>query len=330
MNNPLNRLTAGLLLCLPAVGAWAQTPPRERTVAFTYQTVLRADPTEAGPTDLWIPVPHNSSFQQISDLRVESPVAYRMESGAYGNQWLHLHLAQPLPDSTVVTMRFTARRLEHRQTQLVSRSQAAPLLAEPDMARWLMPDRLVPIDGPVKRWAQAVVDSAQAKTDLARARASYNHVIRTVRYDKSGTGWGRGDIYYACDARRGNCTDFHAVFIGYCRAVGIPARFAIGISLPPDRPSGQISGYHCWAECYLAGIGWVPVDASEAAKNPARRDYFFGAHDEHRIEFTIGRDLRLYPQQPEPLNFFVYPYAERNGQPYPGVSSRFSYQNQPR
>jgi transglutaminase-like putative cysteine protease len=178
----------------------------------------------------------------------------------------------------------------------------------------------------VKQWANEVVTQAHARTDLDKARAIYNHVINTVHYDKTGTGWGRGDIYYACDARRGNCTDFHAIFIGYCRAVNIPARFAIGVSLPTDRPTGQISGYHCWAEFYLNGVGWVPIDASEAAKNPARRDYFFGTHDENRIEFSVGRDLKLYPEQAEPLNFFVYPYAEVAGQPVTGVKSKFTYQ----
>ena len=52
----------------------------------------------------------------------------------------------------------------------------------------------------------------------------YSHVVSTVKYDKTGKGWGRGDIYYACDARRGNCTDFHAIFIGYCRALGMMGR----------------------------------------------------------------------------------------------------------
>jgi len=43
------------------------------------------------------------------------------------------------------------------------------------------------------------------------------------------------------------------------------------------------------------------------SKNLAKREYFFGAHDEHRVEFTIGRDLILQPQQRgEPLNYFVY------------------------
>ena len=41
----------------------------------------------------------------------------------------------------------------------------------------------------------------------------------------------------------------------------------------------------------------MPVDASEAAKDPSKREYFFGAHDENRVEFTKGRDVALTPRQ---------------------------------
>ncbi|MBI3950211.1 MAG: transglutaminase domain-containing protein, partial [Acidobacteria bacterium] len=141
-------------------------------------------------------------------------------------------------------------------------------------------------------------------------------------------GWGRGDIYYACDVKRGNCTDFHAVFIGFCRAVGIPARFAIGFPLPEGNREGQIAGYHCWAEFYLKGYGWVPVDTSEASKNPAKKDYFFGAHDENRVQFSIGRDIVLNPRQSgEPINFFVYPYVEVDGKPLNDVQKKFLFKD---
>jgi len=149
-----------------------------------------------------------------------------------------------------------------------------------------------------------------------------------MSYDKSGTGWGNGDIYWACDAKRGNCTDFHALFIGLNRAVGIPAKFAIGFPLPPERGQGEIGGYHCWAEFYLKGYGWVPIDASEAWKNPDKRGYFFGAHDENRVQFTIGRDIVLAPRQVgDPLNFFIYPYVEVDGQPFQKVERSFRYQD---
>ena len=183
---------------------------------------------------------------------------------------------------------------------------------------------MVPLDGPIR--ALAVEATRRSQTDAEKARAIYDRVTGMMRYDKSGTGWGRGDAIFACDAKRGNCTDFHALVIGMARSIGIPARFAIGLPLPAARGSGEIAGYHCWAELYVQGRGWVPVDASEASKNPDRREYFFGHHDENRLEFSRGRHLTLSPPQRGPaLNFFVYPYAEVNGRPHGSIEHTFTF-----
>jgi transglutaminase-like putative cysteine protease len=303
--------------------------PQQRQFQFEYRAVVKDLPAGAKKLDLWLPIPHEGPFQQVKNLRIESPYPYRIQSAQHGNRVLHLSVENPRPEGFAVVMRFDAERREHVQARL-RRANFAPVKEErdPDMARWLEPDRLVPLDDKIRGWAKEVVDAAGAKTDLEKARAIYNHIIATVRYDKTGTGWGRGDIYYACDARRGNCTDFHAIFIGYARAVGIPARFSIGFPLPADRGAGQVSGYHCWAEFYVKGIGWVPVDASEAAKDPSKREYFFGAHDENRVEFTRGRDLALNPRQAgEPLNYFIYPYVEVDSKAHAGVEKSFAYRD---
>ena len=336
----INRLTVfvinvcaalALVFTLATPLALAVTP-RERRFEFEYKATVKDVPAGAKRVELWIPVPHDGPFQTVSGLKIDSPFPYELKTTQYGNRVLHLSVENPTLASFTVTVRFDAVRREHIQERLQQANLSAPVKEkkDPDMARWLQPDRLVPIDGQVRRWAQEVVDAAGAKTDLEKARAIYNHVVATVKYDKTGQGWGRGDIYYACDARRGNCTDFHAIFIGYARALGIPARFAIGFPLPVERGGGQVAGYHCWAEFYAKGIGWVPVDASEAAKDPARREYFFGAHDENRVEFTRGRDLVLSPKQKgEPLNYFVYPYAEVDGKPFASIDKSFSYKDQP-
>jgi transglutaminase-like putative cysteine protease len=324
-------LLTAVALFLTAISHCADArTPRERNFAFEYVAAVKGIPAGAKELELWLPVPHNDPYQVISDLGIESSQPYRMHSAQYGNKILSIRVKDPQPDGFTVTLRFNATRREHINPLL---DQSHPTTApneetDRDMARWLQPDRLVPLDDKIKGWAMEVVEAAQAKTDLEKARAIYQHIVATVKYDKSGQGWGRGDIYYACDARRGNCTDFHAIFIGYCRSLGIPARFTIGFPLPSERGAGEISGYHCWAEFYVKDLGWVPVDASEAAKDPKRRDYFFGAHDESRIEFTRGRDLTLTPKQKgDALNYFIYPYAEVDGKPFSGVDRVFKYRD---
>jgi transglutaminase-like putative cysteine protease len=309
-----------------ALGFAANLPaPRERSFSFAYAVTLKDIPTGAHTVEIWLPAPHSDAFQRIANLRVDSAYPYQIATGAEENQFLHVRVANPKESVITLSMRFDAVRKERIQALA---SVAAGGVAPDGLERYLQPDRLVPLDDTIRRWAREVVDAAGAKTDLEKARAIYNHVVATVKYDKTGKGWGNGDIYYACDARRGNCTDFHAIFIGYARAVGIPARFAIGFPLPADRGEGKIAGYHCWAEFYAKGIGWVPVDASEAAKNPALREYFFGAHDENRVELSKGRDVTLVPrQQGAALNYFVYPYVELDGGRYTALETSYSYKD---
>jgi transglutaminase-like putative cysteine protease len=304
--------------------------PRTRTFNFEYTATVPAQAAGVKEVDLWLPVPQDDKSQDIRDLKISAPVAYEVKTSSYGNRVLHVHATGAALQGFTVSMKLQATRREHLNPtlagQTVPQKELAP--ADPNMNRWLAPDSLVPLDPKIRLWAQEVVAKAHAKTNLEKAKAIYEHVVSTVTYDKTGQGWGRGDIYYACDARRGNCTDFHAVFIGYCRAVGIPARFSIGFPLPPERGTAEVKGYHCWAEFFTKETGWVPVDASEAAKNPAKRAYFFGAHDENRLEFTRGRDLLLAPRQRGgALNYFIYPYAEADGQPVSGLQQQFRVQD---
>ncbi|MCA8962077.1 MAG: transglutaminase domain-containing protein, partial [Planctomycetes bacterium] len=178
------------------------------------------------------------------------------------------------------------------------------------------PSKLGKITDEIRETASRLAPGADT---ITRARAFYDHVLGAMTYDKSGTGWGRGDTVYACDVGRGNCTDFHSYFIAMCQSQDIPARFQIGLYGAYDRKSEeyQTGGYHCWAEFYAQGHGWIPVDISEADKDPTKVDYFFGAHSPNRVTLSTGRDVDLAPrQQGEPLNFFLNPYAEVGGVPH--------------
>jgi len=322
-------LTAVTLICLLGARPGAPaTPIAERSFQFTYRTTINNVPRGAGKISIWLPYPASDRNQEISDIRIQSPYPATMHKDPlYGNSILYIGAERPKEGSVSLEMDFTVKRREYVRRDFNTGSSPAPLDDTPAlMARWLQPDRLVPIDGRIKKLAEEVTQGKT--TDLDRARAIYDHVVSTMKYDKAGTGWGRGDVYYACDVKKGNCTDFHALFIGLCRAIGIPAKFAIGFPLPSGKSKGEISGYHCWAEFYLKGYGWVPVDASEAGKNPDKRAYFFGAHDENRVQLTIGRDIELDPPQSgEPMNYFIYPYVEVDGVPFLDVGRQFTFQD---
>ena len=238
-----------------------------------------------------------------------------------------------MPRFTIRRRRLSILSLEYEVTRReYSRGDFAQLevkdtkpgVVPTSMERYLQPDKLIPTDGKIKELAEQVTGS-QAGT-VAKAKAAYDYLFTIMRYDKTGTGWGRGDAVWACDAKHGNCTDFHSPFIGMMRADGIPARFDIGFPLPENKDQGDIPGYHCWAEFFARNTGWIPVDISEAWKAKEKADYFFGSVDANRVQFSTGRDITLSPKQDgPPLNYFVYPYIEIDGKPHDGMSKQFSF-----
>ena len=142
-------------------------------------------------------------------------------------------------------------------------------------------------------------------------KVSRDEVVNLYKKAKNDGGnytFGNGNSVYACDIGVGNCTDYHSYFMSLSRTMDVPARFHMGFSIP-NGESGKVGGYHCWADYYIDGKGWYPVDISEADKNPSKEDYFFGTLDYNRLEFSIGRDLELLNYKKH-VNFFVYPLVE--------------------
>src|SRR6266513_5577478 len=265
---------------------------------FVYRVKL---PEIKGEARVWIPLAKTDAFQTVTQEDLNIPVKWeKVQDRDYANDICVLY-PQSADSGKTVELRY----------RVVRKEKAAYPADGTDVARYLRPEMLVPVNETFRTLASKAV--AGKKDDLERAKALYDHVIGRMRYDKSGTGWGRGDALYACDARTGNCSDFHAYFIALARSIGIPARFAIGATIPADKNEGTIEGYHCWAE-FFAGGSWVPVDISEAWKNPKLADYYFGHNPANRFELTKGRDLIVEPAPASgPINFLVYPLLEIDG-----------------
>jgi len=292
---------------------------------FTFHYAFAVKNLPAGQkVRIWIPAAQSDAYQEVKVVSAmgDLPLKKTRESEV-GNE---IYYAET-PGSAAAELHFDVEYDVVRHERVALNGAAHMIrasLSSKERQADLQPDTLVPTTGvPADLAAKVTLGKTEP---LDQARAIYDYVFTTLRYDKTGTGWGRGDVLYACDAKKGNCTDFHSLFIAMARSQGIPARFEIGFPLPPDKNFAEIAGYHCWSDFYIEGKGWIPVDISEAWKHPEKRDYFFGTHDVNRVQFSMGRDLRLNPaQEGKPLNYFVYPYVEVGGQEYPNVSLAFSF-----
>jgi transglutaminase-like putative cysteine protease len=324
---------AWLLASAILVGIVSARVEGQATRAFELTYTARLTELPAGEIRLWMPVPPDTGHQKIRRLRFtigdlpprmgDGPAWELRETleGRYGNRVLFA-AGRSTGEPVAVSYSCEVERSEVKLDQLHS---DAPL-AENRRTLYLRGDRLAPVEGVATEWAEKAAGGSAEP--MAAARKLYDRVMEHMRYSKDGTGWGQGSLEWACTQGYGNCTDFHALFTSMARARKIPCRFEIGFSVPTERPEGEIPGYHCWAWFHVEGKGWVPVDISEADKNPQLTDYYFGSLTADRVQLSVGRDLELTPAPREgPLNFFVYPHVEVNGVKHAKVERKVTYRD---
>jgi transglutaminase-like putative cysteine protease len=324
-------MTSGFLVALVLVCAHAQAAkkakkdlqvntPKLRVFNFDYGATLSNLPAESR-VRVWLPVPPSNDHQTVKTLKSQLPAKGTMSiDPVYGNKILYFETH----GSSSGRLSFkTSYHVRRREVRGLEADGAKVKLTEDQRSLFLAANKRVPLVG---RQLDLLNGITFSKDPLAIARTLYDRVDGHVRYDKSKPGYGNGDVLWVCDSRYGNCTDFHSLFISWARAKGLPTRFEIGFPLPAKRGTGTIGGYHCWAMFHSEKKGWIPVDISEADKNPEMKEYFFGNLTEDRITFTIGRDIQLVPKQDgAPLNYFVYPYVEVNGKPWPKENMKISF-----
>ena len=292
--------------------------PAEREFQILYQARISELPSDSGDVRIWIPIASSRESQTILEKRIESPVPYQItREPIYGNEMAYFELKKPFPPSLDINVIYDAKIAKPELNQTSEEQKNLNL--------YLKSTRLMVINEEVKKRAERA--TVHKRTFRDKARAIYEDVISRMEYNKTVPGWGNGDTVRACLLGKGNCTDFHSLFISMAHAAEIPSRFKIGLAVP-ETPEGTISGYHCWAEFYEEGKGWKPVDASEAWKHPERKEAYFGNFDTNKFLISVGRDIDLVPKQSgPPVNISFYPYVEVDGKEWNGVKTSFQFKN---
>jgi len=294
----------------------------ERKFRFLYGASVNGVPAGA-EVKVWFPIAETDSQQTV--LRKATQVPGEIEThrdAKYGNQigFFHVEKFDPQKNASVD---FALTYDVSRKRSKLDASQAT--LPDDKAKLFLTANRLVPSTG---KPAELLAEKNIPKDANEAGKLLYEIVESHMKYDKSKPGYGNGDSVWACDSKTGNCTDFHSLFISLARNQNIPARFQIGFPLSPDKTSGKVAGYHCWAWFHVDGQGWLPVDISEADKHPEMKSFYFGNLTADRIAFSTGRDIKLVPSsKSEPLNYFVYPHIEVDGKIWPRekIKLEFSY-----
>lgn len=304
-------------VCLLTVGACFGN---EREGVVSIKIRLNA-PADAKTARIWLPYPVSERHQTIEDMQIEgnflNSALYREpESGALYlfAEWKEVS-ASPSLDLT-----FKVSSRERRVADLKETGQFVPAEAR----KYLDKSWWIPADGELQKIAREIQQGKRGI--LEKARSVYDWVVENTTRDPNVKGCGLGVVEVTLAKRSGKCADLSSVYVALARSIGVPAREVFGLRLGRTAEEDITGGHHCWAEFYLPGSGWVPVDPSDVRKVMLRnrlelseaesyREYYFGGVDEYRIVLGRGgRGIKLLPpQQSGALNYFMYPYAEIDG-----------------
>jgi transglutaminase-like putative cysteine protease len=358
-------MAGAMFLCAVVSFGWSAEPPSAqakpgeaglRQATFEVRHELKVVvPEGAQRVRVWFvlpqedPVPGDgaAAAQQVSDLQIDAPYAYRVERDSEGSKLLYLEATQPKEKELKIVETFVVTRQEVRGH--VDPTKAKPL-TEADRAQlapYLVANKHVEIDDEVRKLAHDIVGDEQ--NPVLAARKLYDWVLHNVDYwvkdPKNKKASPVGSTTYCLAFRTGNCTDFEALWTSLARAQGIPARIVYGSFFKPDLNGFDLDqSYHCWATFYAPGLGWVPHDVAVAdmyvgemvatpdnevlmrrttadglfGVDPAKVDYYFGNLDERRMVWSVGRDLTLTPKQDgDPVNAMAKAYVEIDGKVHP-------------
>lgn len=287
------------------------------TVTYTVDMTQYAEGT---PVRLWLPVASDGDYQTITDVTFDAPGANFAEitEDDLGNQMLAVVWdADAKAADRTATCSFHVERQAVTCPELVEEGEPGD-----DVAEYLEGSSMVPLNDQVIEAAEEICEGQD--TYLGKARAIYDWIIANMNRDESVTGCGTGDVCALLSSRSGKCTDISSVFIGLCRAVGVPARETFGIRMNADDIT---KNQHCWSEFYLPGTGWVCADPADVLKAVLKNDwskdsdecrekaeFYWGNLESERVGLSAGRDITLNPAQSDgALNNFGYPYAEVGG-----------------
>ncbi len=314
----MNRVFVVLLtiaLCAIATGALAADQAGRIIMDFD----LSAQPA-GKDVRLWIPYPVSNRDQKITNIRVTGNF---VNEGVYTDQATGTPMLYARWDkdagSRLLTFAFDVDRKEVIRRDFPIEEGA---WNRADYAADLAPTTFGPTDGEVKKLADSI--TVGKTTVLAKAKAIYDWICVNMYRDPQTRGCGKGDVCTLLSRPGGKCADISSVFVALARAAGVPARDTFGLRQGKESGQDITTWYHCWAEFFLPGYGWVPVDPADVRKkmlvehlnleDPRTadyRNYFWGGIDASRVALSHGRDLTLNPPQAGgPVNYLMYPYAQ--------------------
>jgi transglutaminase-like putative cysteine protease len=111
-------------------------------------------------------------------------------------------------------------------------------------------------DPKIKEYARSAVVKRTDPWEQAKAIERWVHLNMRLSYSEP-----FAPASEAAKTLRGDCRQYGLLATAMCRAVGVPARTAIGLCYAYERAQGPVMAFHLWTEVFVGGE-WVAIDAT--------------------------------------------------------------------
>ncbi|MCK9401056.1 MAG: hypothetical protein M0Q51_13830 [Bacteroidales bacterium] len=232
---------------------------RERNgkVIFTHQ-LKNFGPGMVTSADLYIAIPVNRDNQELMGNPTFNMDPTDFVTDRWGQKTAHFYFENLKAGETkTVEMSTVVKTWEVRYFIFPDKVGSLDQVPEEISNKYLEDNEKFQLTHPIIRRAvsQAVGDEMNPYWIM---RNIFDYINDNMYYEMTG-GWNTAPTVLA--RGNGSCSEYTFVFISMCRAAGIPARYAGSVVVRGEEASMD-DVFHRWAEVYLPGYGWIPVDPS--------------------------------------------------------------------
>jgi transglutaminase-like putative cysteine protease len=267
-----------------------KTFKEKRSYAISYSVDIQVEEAERpNSLYLWLPRPVNSSSQR--NLQVLSRTMEPFIENYRGTSLFQIKDLQSDANAGI-TLSYLVE-VYAVETDIRSNSvTSVPSQPSPVKAAYTTANSRLPSDDPrIKELTASLVGREQ--NPYIRARRIYEYLL-----NQGGIQWPPEEalppegLLEALEEKKADPYTAALLFCTMARSAGIPAIPVSGVLLDRSRTLSR----HYWAEFWIDGFGWIPVDIAlgAGAVPPSfilradRANYYFGNLDNQRITFSRG------------------------------------------
>ncbi len=237
-----------------------------------------------------VPIPQKTSAQLKIDFVSSEPAPF-IES--YEGTSLHRFDNIEKEQKITIQQQYTVERSEIRTDIQAVRIRTKRKNNSRVYQEYTAKDRLLPVhNNEIRKLCKKIVKNE--RNPYYKARRIYNFLLSDIEFNTNLKKRSGRTPLQTITEKKGDAYDLVLLFCTLARAADVPAIPIAGLFVNDTKKTTP----HWWAEFYIDGFGWIPVDPAMGAgltRNTEitdQKNWYFGNLDAHRVAFSRGYNIQ--------------------------------------